>query len=661
MDNNLQIEDKLEKYTIHIDSLNCNLQNNNTEIYVDLDNDIKNCIYFKTLKSEIFVNSLYKYNSLIDGTDNNTYFRKGDEVYIDVNGIERIIVKEKKYVPIKAKSLKQYGLEWERFFDIDPSNTINFDTDTDSITLENNLRTNNWLENNILIVDGSLITNLEDDIIQEKYFRNPAFNKNKIYYKVKKRYYTNKKILGTKWIKSSSKGTGKEFNNLQLLQNLHPGLNWIKLNTDIHNVEDGFTKINRENTIKYFLADYDVLNWTNVTIQPSSGTEINNKYIRHYLSNKDFLKWEKITISEYRGSGGILTTKINDDMDTGEIRDLLQSKITSSSSLPSEVIISIDEWPITNNIRLDELYYENDDNTTAYIPKDKVVQNNIDFDILYDDTKIDLDTISTDSWIISNSQYYTINTKNVNTRLTPDQWKLTGIDNITAKNYVRIKGIDYIPKTQYYFTEQELQNIKLIGKISKNDYIKFNNNTYYLPDYDNLGNTGYVFNGTKLEITKFDINDADNYGDLVLYNNTSSTKSARNITFNTIDYSQILIDNIYLTDKRYYDKIDITNDLDDKIDITNDEDPEADITTDEDPVAAIYIFKNELTGTSCGPNDTNTVILNPILPELKRFTVKLYKINEFGEHEPIKIDKDGVYRVKVSFTIYYKRKKITRV
>ena len=75
----------------------------------------------------------------------------------------------------------------------------------------------------------------------------------------------------------------------------------------------------------------------------------------------------------------------------------------------------------------------------------------------------------------------------------------------------------------------------------------------------------------------------------------------------------------------------------------------------------IYIFKNELTGTSCGPNDTNTVILNPILPELKRFTVKLYKINEFGEHEPIKIDKDGVYRVKVSFTIYYKRKKITRV
>jgi len=73
------------------------------------------------------------------------------------------------------------------------------------------------------------------------------------------------------------------------------------------------------------------------------------------------------------------------------------------------------------------------------------------------------------------------------------------------------------------------------------------------------------------------------------------------------------------------------------------------------------IYKQELTGTSCGPNDTNTVILNPILPELKRFTIKLYKTNEFGEHEPIAINNDGVYRVKVSFTIYYKRKKITRV
>ena len=74
-------------------------------------------------------------------------------------------------------------------------------------------------------------------------------------------------------------------------------------------------------------------------------------------------------------------------------------------------------------------------------------------------------------------------------------------------------------------------------------------------------------------------------------------------------------------------------------------------------------YKQELTGTSCGPNDTNTVVLNPILPELKRFNIKLWKIDEFGNHEPVLISQtnSGVFRVIMSFTIYYKRKKETRV
>tara|TARA_Y100000389_G_scaffold82150_1_gene78731 strand:+ start:8412 stop:9212 length:801 start_codon:yes stop_codon:yes gene_type:complete len=81
-----------------------------------------------------------------------------------------------------------------------------------------------------------------------------------------------------------------------------------------------------------------------------------------------------------------------------------------------------------------------------------------------------------------------------------------------------------------------------------------------------------------------------------------------------------------------------------------------------------YIFKQELTGTSCGPNDTNTLVINPIEPELKRFTVKLWSVNEDGAHELLKIsnnkkwvDTEGVFRVVMSFTIYYKRKNITRV
>tara|TARA_B100001142_G_scaffold289186_1_gene305811 strand:- start:806 stop:1624 length:819 start_codon:yes stop_codon:yes gene_type:complete len=82
-----------------------------------------------------------------------------------------------------------------------------------------------------------------------------------------------------------------------------------------------------------------------------------------------------------------------------------------------------------------------------------------------------------------------------------------------------------------------------------------------------------------------------------------------------------------------------------------------------------YLFKNELSGTSCGPNDTNTLVVNPIEPELKRFTVNLWYVNEDGRHEKLELKKEnevwrddlGIFRVVISFTIYYKRKKITRV
>lgn len=78
------------------------------------------------------------------------------------------------------------------------------------------------------------------------------------------------------------------------------------------------------------------------------------------------------------------------------------------------------------------------------------------------------------------------------------------------------------------------------------------------------------------------------------------------------------------------------------------------------PSCYILSYKQELSGTSCGPNDTNTMVLNPILPELKRFNVKLTRINELGEHIDVPITNKGVFRVIMSFTIYYKRKKVTR-
>jgi hypothetical protein len=78
----------------------------------------------------------------------------------------------------------------------------------------------------------------------------------------------------------------------------------------------------------------------------------------------------------------------------------------------------------------------------------------------------------------------------------------------------------------------------------------------------------------------------------------------------------------------------------------------------------ITVYKHELSGTSCGPNDTNTKILNPLLPELRKFSVKLWRVDSDGSHVPIEINKngtEGVIRVVMSFTIYYKRKKVTMV
>ena len=80
------------------------------------------------------------------------------------------------------------------------------------------------------------------------------------------------------------------------------------------------------------------------------------------------------------------------------------------------------------------------------------------------------------------------------------------------------------------------------------------------------------------------------------------------------------------------------------------------------PGSGVKIHKQELTGTSCGPNDTNTKVLNPILPELRRFNVILWRVNELGKHVKVPIGQgQHVFRVIMSFTIYYKRKKITRV
>ena len=161
-----------------------------------------------------------------------------------------------------------------------------------------------------------------------------------------------------------------------------------------------------------------------------------------------------------------------------------------------------------------------------------------------------------------------------------------------------------------------------------------------------VGNIGYTAEGAK--ITKYLWNKKNTHSGGVsnkyVFNKGGRLRNASNkvqnykvkkTDFNTLKY----YDSIYIDMPKIY-----SNELSD--DPTN-----------------FLSYKQELTGTSCGPNDTNTVVLNPILPELKRFNIKLWKIDEFGNHVTIPITQtdSGVFRVIMSFTIYYKRKKETRV
>lgn len=191
-----------------------------------------------------------------------------------------------------------------------------------------------------------------------------------------------------------------------------------------------------------------------------------------------------------------------------------------------------------------------------------------------------------------------------------------------------------------------------------NDFIKkirsyLSEDTYYVYDTAALaprtfvvGNIGYTAENEK--ITKYLWNKKNKNPDggvnKYVFNKGGRLRNASNkvqnykvkkTDFNTLKY----YDSIYIDMPKIY-----SNELSD--DFTN-----------------FLSYKQELTGTSCGPNDTNTVVLNPILPELKRFNIKLWKIDEFGNHVTIPITQtdSGVFRVIMSFTIYYKRKKETRV
>ena len=66
-------------------------------------------------------------------------------------------------------------------------------------------------------------------------------------------------------------------------------------------------------------------------------------------------------------------------------------------------------------------------------------------------------------------------------------------------------------------------------------------------------------------------------------------------------------------------------------------------------------FKTEYTTTSCSINDTNTYVLDPIEPNLKRFNVQLLdKTNNV-------INKSKISKFNMILCVYSKKKKSTMV
>ena len=156
------------------------------------------------------------------------------------------------------------------------------------------------------------------------------------------------------------------------------------------------------------------------------------------------------------------------------------------------------------------------------------------------------------------------------------------------------------------------------------------------------GNSSNYINYTKVSNEIYHGDDSNPYSEV-------SIKDI--IVYETIDgwdkdiignYTNYKIKDIYYNTLRYFENIYIDN--------------------NEGGDTGLKIYKQELTGTSCGPNDTNTKVLNPILPELRRFNIILWRVDEWGKHVKVPIGtNEHVFRVIMSFTIYYKRKKITRV
>jgi mRNA-degrading endonuclease HigB of HigAB toxin-antitoxin module len=216
-------------------------------------------------------------------------------------------------------------------------------------------------------------------------------------------------------------------------------------------------------------------------------------------------------------------------------------------------------------------------------------------------------------------------------------------------------------KTNNYFNPGEyiyvsLNNFNRIFTTSKEyvpytwqERVSLNNETYYAHNSDN---SGFVDNSTNSD-------SATNPSNVLFRVRSQDYRILDQTAFN---FDKIFIKNIYNNLHKYYDSIYINEKIsaptiNTQLTYNND--------TNNGNMTHYIVLSNNLSGTSCSPTDTNTLILNPIEPELRKFTIKLWYVNEFGKHELLKFrnttNNSPLVRLILSFTVYYKRKKLTMV
>lgn len=237
-------------------------------------------------------------------------------------------------------------------------------------------------------------------------------------------------------------------------------------------------------------------------------------------------------------------------------------------------------------------------------------------------------TLKTEVYIINDSEYSSAIDGGTNNYFNPGEYIYVSLNNF---NRIFTTSKEYVP-----YTWQERASL--------------NNEPFYAYNTDN---TLIIDNSANSDSTT-------NPSNVLFRDNSGDYRILDETAFN---FDKIFIKNIYNNLHKYYDSIYINEKI--SAPIINTTLTYNNGTNNNGNITNYIVLSNNLSGTSCSPTDTNTLILNPIEPELRKFSIKLWYVNEFGKHELLKFrnstNNSPLVRVILSFTVYYKRKKLTMI